>query len=128
MVPQIGNCGIIAICGIAEHCGFLNLNTRNSTIRNYPQFCKCSAIPQSTAIQLRNNCGIAEHLRNCGLFAISQCFLLKQSKKTLRKRFLISNIILKNVFTTFYNHLIENVAKRFLIKNTLKKRFITFFR
>ncbi|GET00689.1 hypothetical protein RCL_jg29025.t1 [Rhizophagus clarus] len=69
MVPQISNCGIIAIYGIAEHCGFLNLNIRNSAIRNCPQFRKYSAIPQSTAIQLRNNCGIAAHLRNCDTFA-----------------------------------------------------------
>ncbi|PKK56494.1 hypothetical protein RhiirC2_799885 [Rhizophagus irregularis] len=37
MVPQICNCGIIAIYGIAEHCGFLNQNPhihKSAIIRN----------------------------------------------------------------------------------------------
>jgi hypothetical protein len=38
MTPQYPNCGLIAICGIAEHCGFWGLNVRNSVIRNYLQF------------------------------------------------------------------------------------------
>jgi hypothetical protein len=41
----------------------------------------------------------------------------------LRKRFLLSNIIKKNVSQHFLIILIENVAKTFFINNLIKKMF-----
>jgi hypothetical protein len=66
MVPQICNCGIIAIYGIAEHCGFLNLKSADPQIRNCPQSRKYSANPQISKVP-QFNCGIFAGLRNiCG--------------------------------------------------------------
>ena len=46
MCPQLGNCGLIANCGIAERYGFQVLNIRKSVTQKYPQICNKSSIDE----------------------------------------------------------------------------------
>ena len=54
MCPQLGNCGLIADCGIAECYGFQVLNIRKFATQKYPQIRSKSANLQQILKQVYN--------------------------------------------------------------------------